>query len=725
MSLLHRMGLAQKFLILGVLALVMVLAPSGLYFSSIQPVIRAAKQEYAAINALVALNTTVQFSQMHRGLSAGALSGNADLAARRPAVRDKLVQSMGVLDSELKSLGASAQVASLWGDVRQRWTNLEPGVARGQLNTSESTRLHTQLIARLLLLNEELLNDSSMALDPEVDTYYLIQASLVDLPLLAENLGVMRAMGSAFLTQTNLPLDGRSTLQALNKRALELQGEMSRNLGRSLASNPSMKVTLGGPAVSRNAGVEQALALADRVLLSVTEINHPAPAYFDEFTRTIDGLYEFNSLALKSLEEALGERVRALEFKRMSLLVSLLLGLSAAFALAVAFVRSITGPVAEAVVVARAVAGGDLAVPVPVRGNNELGQLMQAMQGMQQHLTKVVRQVRQGSEGVATASAEIASGNNDLSSRTESQASALEETAASMEQLSAMVKQNADSARQANQLAMNASTVAVRGGEVVAQVVDTMKGINESSRRISDIIQVIDGIAFQTNILALNAAVEAARAGEQGRGFAVVASEVRSLAGRSAEAAKEIKTLINASVERVEHGTALVDQAGTTMTEVVSSIRRATDLMGEISAANNEQSLGVSQVGEAVTQMDQVTQQNAALVEEMAAAASSLKSQAQELVQVVAVFKLRANDMSQAVMPRPVAVRAHPSKAAPYKGAERRELPRPASTSAAGRSQPGAGVPKKPAPAPAPASAAKATPRAPAPKGGDDDWETF
>ena len=296
-----------------------------------------------------------------------------------------------------------------------------------------------------------------------------------------------------------------------------------------------------------------------------------------------------------------------------------------------------------------------------------------------------------------------------------------------MRQLSSAVKQNAGNARQANQLALNASMVAVQGGEVVGRVVETMKGINESSRKISDIISVIDGIAFQTNILALNAAVEAARAGEQGRGFAVVASEVRSLAGRSAEAAKEIKTLINASVERVEYGTALVDQAGTTMTEVVSSIRRATDLMGEISAANNEQSLGVSQVGEAVTQMDQVTQQNAALVEEMAAAASSLKSQAKELVQVVAVFKLGANDMSQAVMPRPVAVRAHPSKAAPYKGAERRELPRPASTSAAGRSQPGAGVPKKPAPAPAPApaSAAKATPRAPAPKGGDDDWETF
>ena len=265
---------------------------------------------------------------------------------------------------------------------------------------------------------------------------------------------------------------------------------------------------------------------------------------------------------------------------------------------------------------------------------------------MRDSLSGIVGQVRSGAEGVSSASAEIAQGNHDLSARTEHQASALEQTAASMEELNATVKQNAETTKQANQLAQSASQVAVKGGQVVAQVVDTMKGINESSHKISDIISVIDGIAFQTNILALNAAVEAARAGEQGRGFAVVASEVRSLAGRSAAAAKEIKSLINASVERVTQGTTLVDQAGVTMTEVVSSIKRVTDLMGEISAVSNEQSLGVGQIGEAVQQMDQVTQQNAALVEEMAAAASSLKSQANELVETVAVFQLNSNGVS-------------------------------------------------------------------------------
>ncbi|WP_156781641.1 methyl-accepting chemotaxis protein [Comamonas aquatica] len=371
--------------------------------------------------------------------------------------------------------------------------------------------------------------------------------------------------------------------------------------------------------------------------------------------------------------------------------------------------RGIASGVEQARAVAQRIGAGDLSQDVQIHSGDEIGQLLTALRDMQANLAQVVRTVRHGSDNVATASSEIAQGNQDLSARTESQASALEETSASMEELGSTVKQNADNARQANQLAQKASNVAVQGGQVVAQVVDTMKGISESSAKIADIISVIDGIAFQTNILALNAAVEAARAGEQGRGFAVVAAEVRSLAGRSAEAAKEIKALITASVQRVDQGTSLVDQAGATMNEVVQSIRRVTDIMGEISAASSEQSAGVGQVGEAVTQMDQATQQNAALVEEMSAAATSLHGQAQELVQAVAVFKLgHAASVAQPAVVRTAAAPVRPTLAptpAPRPTAQLAAKPASAKLPAA------TPAPSKPAAAPAADTS--------------DEWESF
>ena len=358
--------------------------------------------------------------------------------------------------------------------------------------------------------------------------------------------------------------------------------------------------------------------------------------------------YENRVLELLSIErkaiDDMSARIDAANTRSFNLrlfltLATVVIGAILAFLIS----RSIVRPLARAVEVAETVAAGDLSVDIRVESRDETGQLMQALKNMNESLAKVVGEVRTGTETIATASGQIASGNQDLSSRTEHQASSLQQTAASMEELTSTVKQNADNARQANQLAVSASEVAVKGGSVVSQVVDTMGSINASSKKIVDIIGVIDGIAFQTNILALNAAVEAARAGEQGRGFAVVASEVRSLAQRSAAAAKEIKTLIGDSVEKVEEGSKQVEEAGRTMDEIVGSVKRVTDIMGEITAASQEQTSGIEQINQAITQMDQVTQQNAALVEEASAAAQSLQEQASSLSQVVGVFRLEGS----------------------------------------------------------------------------------
>ena len=427
---------------------------------------------------------------------------------------------------------------------------------------------------------------------------------------------------------------------------------------------------------------------------------------------------------------------------------NLLIGLSGlavlgAIALSLFITRRILGALgaepAALSVAAQRVARGDLG-EIAGAAQAAPGSVLASMGAMQAQLVGLIAQVRASADSIAAASAQIAQGNNDLSGRTESQASALEETAASMEELNATVRQNAHNAREANALADGASAVARRGGEEVVRVVETMKGIDDSSRRIVDIIGVIDAIAFQTNILALNAAVEAARAGEQGRGFAVVASEVRSLAGRSAQAAKEIKALIGASVERVAQGTVLVDRAGSTMAEVVESIRRVADIVGEISAASSEQSIGVAQVGEAVTQLDQATQQNAALVEESAAGAESLRVQAEQLVRAVAVFRTPAGTAgtagtagmaerdalagpARAVLARMAEPVARRAGAAPRK-AVRQGVAAPTPAPAPTRNPtptPVAAAPTTRTPAFAHAGAGPIAP----PRPGTDDWESF
>jgi methyl-accepting chemotaxis protein len=601
--------------------------------------IASAKHEVSGLHPIQEVMKLTQLSQQHRGLSGGALAGNEAQAAARQNKEAEVSQVYAAAKAAVAALG-NAKLDALVAKIGNDWKALSAAVAAKSIAGPESFARHTALIADQLSLSEDIVNATGIALDPTAAGYYLQSAVLQHMPRVTEGLGQMRARGNALLVKGSATPQDKGRLEALGIGIRVSMQAARKAIDLAIAANPALGAKVGEAMTKAVSATDEGLRMVDEKVIQAEVLNHPPAEYFAATTKTIDVQFALINIAFEALRQQLDDTVSKAQRE-------LLLGVSAIAALTalaawvmMVIITTTTSSVSLALRLAKGVADGDLSQQIVAKGNDEMGSLLHALASMQSSLSRVVTTVRSGSEGVATASAEIAQGNNDMSARTESQASALEQTAASMEELSGTVRQNADSARAANQLALNASGVAVKGGEVVAQVVDTMRGINASSHKISDIIQVIDGIAFQTNILALNAAVEAARAGEQGRGFAVVASEVRSLAGRSADAAKEIKMLINASVERVEHGTALVDQAGTTMTEVVSSIKRVTDIMGEISAASNEQALGVAQVGEAVKQMDEVTQQNAALVEEMAAAASSLKNQALDLVEAVSVFKL-------------------------------------------------------------------------------------
>ncbi|WDZ97611.1 methyl-accepting chemotaxis protein [Herbaspirillum sp. WKF16] len=492
--------------------------------------------------------------------------------------------------------------------------------------------------------------------------------------------------------------------QASYERGLKFVDEFAK-LPDLEGQDPAIRTELLESAKILNDNLKQAdtlLKAGDVAAYSVLNTKQISPSG----TRFSVALEKYQKRAMELSDKVADERSR--EYNMVVWLVAIGLVGAMILVLVVHFMlrNIVITPLNRAVHLLDQVANGDLTAKIEVHSTNEIGRLFSAIRSMQQSLLGTVAGVRGSSESIDTSAKEIAAGNLDLSSRTEQQASSLEETAASMEQLTGTVRQNAENAMQANQLAHSASTTASKGGEVVSQVVDTMQAINESSRKIVDIISVIDGIAFQTNILALNAAVEAARAGEQGRGFAVVASEVRSLAQRSAAAAKEIKGLIDNSVAKVEAGSQLVEQAGMTMSEVVDSVQRVTDIVGEIAEASREQSTGIEQVNQAITQMDEVTQQNAALVEQAAAAAQSLQAQATKLVGAVSIFKIDAHAATVTARPAPAARRAAAPVAAPAPVAA---APKPAAAAA----------PKLPTPAAKPAAGSSRA------KDDSQDWEEF
>ncbi|MCH8620589.1 methyl-accepting chemotaxis protein [Undibacterium sp. TS12] len=484
-------------------------------------------------------------------------------------------------------------------------------------------------------------------------TDYIFNTKVVSLNAATD----MREQGRSLalvLKKMTAPSDLAEAERETKKLVKILDGyDASEAIAKKLIDDPEGKGTLQNSVEQKR----QVLAIANKIKGLVGEGNYfdAASVLQTEFNAPNEkwmlSLSELAQQQHKAMQSAYDESLSNYKSARLSMLLIGILIIAIGSVAAWLIARTIALPIKRAAIVADQIANGDLSKPVDASGTDEIGELMHSLEMMQENLLATISKIKVGTETITVASQEIASGNADLSSRTESQAGSLEETASSMEELTSTVRQNADNARQANQLVVSASGVAVKGGEVVGQVVTTMGSIKESSRKIVDIIGVIDGIAFQTNILALNAAVEAARAGEQGRGFAVVAAEVRNLAQRSASAAKEIKSLISDSVDKVDQGSKLVDEAGKTMDEIVTSVQHVADIMSEITAASQEQSSGIEQVNLAITQMDEMTQQNAALVEQAAAAAESMEEQAVALTQAVSVFHL-PNSGAQAAGPQ-------------------------------------------------------------------------
>jgi methyl-accepting chemotaxis protein len=640
MNILHRLSIGKKLLVLGLLVAAAISVPLYLQLRLSTEVIGAAEAEHAGVEPARQLMRLVQLTQHHRGLSAGTLGGNASLEAARAAKKAETDKALETLDALLGKRGMPDGMAASWHDATGAWRALEAAVDGRLLSAAESSTRHAQVIAHYFKTLDLLLDQSGLILDPEADTYYLVTASLARLPFATEALGQTRARGAGFLAEKSVTAEGRATLAGLARSSEDSIAGMSGAFEKVFAANPKLRDALATKLADARAPIEQALALARKEVIARDDLQYPAADYIAAFTRAIDLLFVLEDEALARLDAELAERVRSqrmTDYVQFGLLGLLLLGVGW---LARVVAHSITRPLGRAVELAAQVAAGDLTGDAEVRGRDEIAQLMTALKQMKDSLHRVVGEVRSNAESVATASREIAQGNGDLSRRTEQQAASLEETASSMEQLTCTVRLNADSARDANRLAQEARDMARRGGESVRNMVRTMEGIDAGSRKIGDIIGVIDGIAFQTNILALNAAVEAARAGEQGRGFAVVAGEVHSLAQRCAEAARQVRTLVNASVEQVGAGTDVVEETGRTITQAVDAIGRVAESIERITHASGEQSAGIEQIGDAVRHMDQLTQQNAALVEQSAAAAMSLESQAGRLSSLVNRFRL-------------------------------------------------------------------------------------
>ncbi|HUG22682.1 methyl-accepting chemotaxis protein [Piscinibacter sp.] len=643
MHFIARLKVGVRFALLGAIAGVLTAIPTALFVAGDYRSMQAAQHEARGVAPAKAILQVIQLTQEHRGMSALALGGDKAMEARRAQKQQEVDAAHQALSALVESTVRAAHANTAWRQATADWAALRGRLAAGSLSRPESFSGHTALISQLMATTGMLMDEFGLSRDADPSRSKLIRAVMQGLPALTEELGKARAKGAGLLAAGAASEAERQALAMHLAGAEATLSQMMADFGHAAAANAEIDATLRTRMDEAAQRTRHALRFGTDHVVKAETLTHAASEHFGLFTNTIDALVEVNTASMDLLDSQLGDHASALQ-RRLVGLLGMLLALAAlgtwfGVAAARSIMRQLGGEPGDVVAIANAIAEGDLASTIAVKPGTE-GSIVAAMARMRDSLRVVVDKVRQSSDSIATGSSQVATGSQDLSQRTEEQASNLQQTAASMEQLSSTVKHNADTARRAAELAGSASDVAARGGAAVGQVVQTMEGISAASKKIADIIGVIDGISFQTNILALNAAVEAARAGEQGRGFAVVAAEVRSLAQRSALAAKEIKGLIGDSVEKVEAGSKLVGTAGSTMDDIVAQVRSVTAMISEISAATLEQTGGIGQVSDAVTQLDQVTQQNAALVEESAAAAESLKHQATQLVDAVAVFKL-------------------------------------------------------------------------------------
>jgi methyl-accepting chemotaxis protein-1 (serine sensor receptor) len=647
-----------------VLAALFMIPLAGTFYAVLHLSIQSIQEAHAERQGLHIVDAAWGFMrqvQQRRVAAVAALTGGPEARAAAEAAQAQ-AQAQFALVMQAAAQADRLDIGLETRRLQERWTRLQ-GLTGNETRVFEA---HTEMVEHAMAYIGDVADRSSLALDPERASYYLIDAITGALPRLAEQASRATALGTKVITNGAFSSAGEQAgLAALGEQVRESFGAAGRNIAIVMRVAPDYKTRVEAADAQLSGMDAFQRTLKDR-LLDAAGITIGGPSFTSEAAAAADALAEANRAFSLMSAEMLDHRIRVATLRLAVLGALAAVTVSVALYLFAGFSRGMRQDVEQVGAMVEAIHAGDLRAQLSVTGRDELSDVKRHLLSLVLHWQETIRGTRHGAEQVLVAAQQIAQGNNDLSQRTESQASSLQQTAASMHQLTSMVTRNAGSAGNASQMAGEASRIAVDGGKTVGRLRETMTAIQGDSRRIADIVGVIDGIAFQTNLLALNAAVEAARAGEQGRGFAVVAAEVRTLSQRTSASAREIKTLISQSTERVENGTAQAGDAGRTMEHIVAAVHRVTDLMDEIHRGSAEQSTGIAQVNQAVLQMEEVTQQNAALVEEAAAAADALRGQAAQMERSVAAFQLDDAD------PAP------PTSEEPGEAAEAHSTPEPA-----------------------------------------------